>query len=161
MKKLLLCSGPRHAPYGLDGWFRVDGERGVMPDIVATLPPVPDDLRQMGPWDMIALIHGIEHFYSWDAFELIRGCFELLRPEGQLILEQPDLEKCMWYFDDPQYMKGIYGEQSYREPSLVHRYGWTPRTLTNMVRQAGFKETMIEKAIFHFPPRDFRLVAIR
>lgn len=161
MKKLLLCCGPKKSPYGEDGWFRVDANPAVRPDLIADLPPIPDALRQVKPWDMIALIHGIEHFYIWDAFQLVRECYELLAPGGQLILEQPNLEKCIWYFDDPRFMKGIYGEQCHRDPSLVHKYGWTPQTLTNMVRDAGFQQTVIEPAVFHFKERDFRLVAIR
>jgi predicted SAM-dependent methyltransferase len=159
VKKLLLCSGPRQSPYGEDGWFRVDSNPVVRPDLLASVPPIPYELRERGPWDIIALIHGIEHFYRWEAPEVMRGCWELLSPGGQLILEQPNLEKCM--DTSERSMLGLYGEQSYKEPTLVHRWAYTPDTLTELALQAGFAKTVIEPARFHFPPRDFRLVAIR
>ena len=61
----------------------------------------------MGPWDMIALIHGIEHFYSWEAPELLRQCWEILTPGGQLILVSTPTEGLnafsdMWETGNPE-----------------------------------------------------------
>jgi predicted SAM-dependent methyltransferase len=144
----------------MDGWFRVDSNKAFEPDLVASVPPIPDAVRKAGPWEIIGLIHGIEHFYVWDAFELVKQCHSILEPNGQMILEQPNLEACMASFGSPESMLGIYGEQSYRDPALAHRYGYTPKTLTNMVLRAGFSRAVIEPAQFHRPERDFRLVAI-
>lgn len=146
----------------MDGWFRVDSNSATRPDLIATVPPVPYILRDKGPWDIIALIHGIEHFYQWEAAELVRQCWEMLTPNGgQLILEQPNLEKCVQSYQSERGMMGIYGDQSWKEPGLAHRYGYTPQTLRTLTLEAGFTRTVLEPAQFHYPPRDFRLVAIR
>ena len=161
MKKLLLCSGPTDSPYGNDGWFRVDGKEEFRPDFVSELPPIPKEVADMGPWDRIALIHGIEHFYVWDAFALVQQCLSLLSNEGELILEQPDLQKCCEYFDSPQSILGIYGYTGSCDPAMAHRFGYTPHMLTNLVKRAGFEEVRIERPLFHNIDRDFRLVAIK
>ncbi len=161
MKKLLLCSGPRQSPYGQDGWFRVDSDAGSEPDLVATVPPIPDAVKAMGPWDMVALIHGIEHFEWWDAVELLKDINGILAPEGNLILEQPNLETCLGHLDDPAYLGGIYGDVTRKEPAMRHRFGYTPNLLGAFLTRAGFSQVHVERAVFHRPERDFRMVAVR
>ena len=159
LKKLLLCSGGILSPYGQDGWFRVDGNPMYDPDLVATLPPIPDVLREMGPWDRIALIHGIEHFYRWNAVALVKQCREILVPGGQLILEQPNLATCIVRNDSEMELRGIYGETAFCDPAMIHRFGYTPESLTKMVRRTGFATTVIEEAHFYTKHLAFRLVA--
>ncbi len=151
MKKLLLCAGPRSAPYGQSDWFRVDSDPRVEPDLICSVPPMPVKVRAMAPFDRIALIHGIEHFYPWDAFQLLVECRDMLAKDGILILEQPDLSKCNskaeWIFGDPDHCN----------PDMLHKWGYIPATLSEMLMGAGFKRTLVKPALFHDPARDFRI----
>lgn len=160
-KKLLLCAGPRFGPPGGEGWFRVDIDPRVEPDLVASVIPLPDQVREMAPWDKVCLIHGIEHFTEWDAFDLLCQVREILKPGGVLIMEQPNLEVCVQHLDNPVYYGGIYGDVRRREPGMRHLSGHTPKSLTAMVMRAGYSESLTREPLFHHPERDFRLVATR
>lgn len=153
VKKLLLCSGPHTAPYGDSDWFRVDQDPKCEPDLVATVHPLPNRLITMRPWDRVALIHGIEHFTPWDAASLLSEIRTILAPDSILILEQPDLLKCesnaAWIFGDP----------SSKNPGMLHRWGYRPNDLSDLVLSCGFKRTVVKPALFHMPDRDFRLEA--
>ena len=129
------------------------------PDLIAKIPPIPEEVRSMAPWDRIALIHGIEHFYFWEARQLIQELRPLLAADGILILEQPDISVCAAHMNIPAFRDGIYGDSAKPTAEYAHRYGYTPATLVNMVRDGGFSRIVYGMPLFHNVVRDFRLEA--
>jgi hypothetical protein len=56
----------------------------------------------------------------------------------------------MWVF---------YGDPRWRDPLMVHRWGYTPRSLAQVMAQAGLVHIRQEPAQFKLrEPRDMRLV---
>lgn len=161
MKKLLLCSGRREDPYGDSDWFRVDRNPRVEPDLIAGILPLPIRVINNRPWDRVALIHGIEHFYPWEAEALVREIVTILKPDGVLILEQPNLLKCVEMVTAGEHdgTVGLYGDPSHEDTGMMHRWCYTPQTLANLVLHCGFSKAVMKKALFHNEERDFRMEA--
>ena len=56
----------------------------------------------------------------------------------------------MWVF---------YGDPSWRDPLMVHRWGYTPQSLTALMAEAGLVNIRQEPARFKLrEPRDMRIV---
>jgi len=143
-------------------WITVDAKPGPNVDIVATLPPLPPEVRSASA---IRMIHVLEHFHLWEAREILRQCFESLRTGGKLILELPNLQSAIDTLSGAikqnrsQWgMWVLYGNPAGENPLYGHKWGWTPKTLLPELVAAGFSAKKIKKAIprFHVPMRDFR-----
>jgi len=167
--KLCIGSGSWH--WGGD-WIMLDGDTDNHPDVVATVPPLPDAIKVMR-FDFILMSHFVEHLTRQDALILIKECYEILDEGGVIEFDQPNMDYCcrvyLGYIDPPEGysreqmgIQGIYGEP-YVHPLMGHKYGYTPETLTKLVVEAGFNQDgiMIEQGHYHIPIRDFTLVAIK
>lgn len=165
-QKLLLCAGVHHPA----GWKTHDATGG---DFQAVIPPLPPEIKAI-EWDQIELIHGIEHFFPWQAKQLLAEIRQVLKPGGLLVLEQPDLEVCVRNLLAPETVPapsfpgqfdiaGIYGDPTQTEgnPFMAHKWGWTPKTLIAAVLDAGFSKAEVMPAHYHVPWRDFRVEAIK
>ena len=167
MRKLILCSGRQRRK----GWTTLDANPAYAPDIVATIPPLPDEVSKT-TWHEIELIHGIEHFYLWEAVPLLEELHAALEPGGRLTLEQPNIEyaaKILAGELNPPKGKSVsqfamwplYGDPSHKNKGYCHHWGWTPKTLSCALRAVGFTDITEHKAQHHYPIRDFRLEARR
>jgi SAM-dependent methyltransferase len=150
-----------------EGWITVDADPRVKPDIVADLPPV---LPEMDGAEAFRLIHVLEHVHKWEAEEMLRGFFRALRPGGRLVLELPNLDSAIETLSgnngrplDRWGMWVLYGDPNHKNPLFGHKWGWTPRTLRETLVACGFSNDRIvdERAKYHVPDRDFRLVALK
>jgi len=164
VNNLMLLSGPRK----ISDWVTLDSRPGA--DYVQCVPPFPLEIYDR-EWDNIELIHGIEHFYLWEARELLQDIFQILRnPGGKLVLEQPNIEvaarillklangninqMCMW---------ALYGDPKHEHKGMCHHWGYTPDTLTDELLRAGFncENIRVLPAQHHVRRRDFRIEATR
>jgi SAM-dependent methyltransferase len=168
MRRLLLCCGPTRPA----GFVRLDSNPKHEPDILASIPPLPAEAR--GPWDEVDLIHGIEHFLPWEAAPLLRGIYDVLKSGGVLVLEQPNLEaaaRVLLGLDPPQYqgilesaMWPIYGDPAHEDTGYLHRWGYTPETLSALLRSAApWRGIHLAEQRFHRYAlgRDFRIEALK
>lgn len=167
--KLLLMSGTWH----WSGWVSVDANANEHPDIVAIVPPLPAAIKSRR-WDQIMIIHGIEHLFYQDALLLTQECLACLAPNGELVLECPNLEYCCrallgliktppeeW---DGQFSTGgIFGDPRPHDRFNMHLWGYTPVTLVALLVRAGFDPALVrvEAAQYHQPVRDFRVVGVK
>ena len=121
-------------------------------------------------WSTIEMIHVIEHFFPWDALDVLRQVHQCLSPGGLLILEQPDISFAARVLlglqtPIPNTMPGqcdmwaLYGDPRSCNPLYCHRWGYTPQTLSERLVSAGFRESAIQvlPARHHLPARDFRI----
>ena len=154
MKMLAIGYGEVHRP----GWTTLDAHDG---DIVAVLPPLPVEVMDE-KWDVIEWIHGPASLYPWDAEALFPQLRDALSDDGVLIMETPNAAIAASAMSgDASKMRWVYGDPLAREPYIMNRWGYTPKTLTDALKDAGFTRIQLKEAIHHYPPRDFRIEAKR
>lgn len=157
----------------LTGYFNIDvaiSERAKRPpDLLCDFRrdiPLPDACA-----DEILGIHVWEHIDRWECDDVIEEWRRLLRPNGRLALEMPDLMKCCHNIlhgctgekvDGQLGMWGLFGDPTHRDPLMMHKWGWTFNTLAPFLRKHHFHEIQQERTQFHFSGRDvrdFRIIA--
>lgn len=157
----------------LPGYVNVDvaeSRAGKKPDVICDLRELGSSFEE-GSADEILSVHVIEHFWRWEALEVLREWGRILRPGGKMILECPNLlsaceallanpdagampgkegQRTMWVF---------YGDPAWQDPLMVHRWGYTPRSLAQLMAEAGLVNVRQEPAQFKLrEPRDMRVV---
>ena len=159
----------------MPGYINVDvapSRRGKQPDVLADLRthlPFPDNCA-----DELIAIHVIEHFWRWEVAGVVRKWMRVLKPGGRLVLECPNLiSACEAFLANPAAraqpdMRGqtsmwvFYGDPQWQDPLMVHRWGYTPASLSDLMCEAGLVDARQEAAQFKLrEPRDMRIVAIK
>ena len=130
----------------LPGYVNVDiaeSRRGVRPDVLC-------DLRRLSAFetdsaDEILSVHVVEHFWRWEVANILREWLRVLRPGGTMVLECPNLASaCQAFLANPEAgakpgpegqrtMWVFYGDPKWRDPLMVHRWGYTPASLAALI----------------------------
>jgi len=119
-------------------WDRLDGIPGAQPETI----------------DEILIVHVFEHLWPDEVLPHIRYWHTLLKPGGVLVLEMPDLYKSAknyiervesGRYEDVEKMAlwPFYGDNPRKSLYDCHKWGWTFRTLSPLLIEAGF--TTLEK----------------
>ena len=153
----------------LPGYTGVDAIPRPAADIVAPAHevPLPD-----GCADEVLAVHLVEHVFAWQVPALFAEWHRLLKPGGHLVLEMPDAMKCARNLiegrqgkkPDQLSMWGLYGDDTLRDPYMMHKAGWWFDRLRPVVEAAGFIKIVERDTVFHpvgRGVRDFRLEARR
>lgn len=167
MPKLLLGPGEWNWP----DWVSVDASPDSPSTYHAIIPPLPSEVMAQ-TWDVIMAIHFIEHLAPWKAKTLLSQCYAILKPGGSLILEQPNIKECARFLlemkeppaeaEDGQYdMWGFYGDPNHHDELMLHRWGYHPDSLEQLLVECGFGTVKRMTAEYHRPGRDFRMVAVK
>ncbi len=159
----------------LDGYVNVDvvNERaGKSPDVVCDIKKL--DKFDSNYADEVMAIHVVEHFDRWDIVEILREWSRVLKPGGKMILECPNLENaCKEFLKDPinhskpnqngqRTMWVFYGDPSWRDPLMMHKWGYTPRSLAQVMHEAGLMDLKQEPAQYKLrEPRDMRVTGLK
>lgn len=159
----------------LSGYINVDtvSERaGNRPDIIC-------DVRNLDNFsdeyaDEILAVHVVEHFWRWEVVSILKDWVRVLKPGGKLILECPNLKSaCEEFLKNPDLMSqpGVegqrtmwvfYGDPRWTDPLMVHRWGYTPLSLAQVMHEAGLKDLRQEPAEYKLrEPRDMRITGIK
>jgi hypothetical protein len=156
MKKLMLCAGATKR----EGWITLDGDPMNHPDILATIPPLPEQVLSE-KWDEIEWIHGVGSIYPWEAEEALAQLRRAMDPAGVLILEQPNLlEAAAEILRDPLKAWWLFGDPQHRRKPMMNAWAYTPESLTDALKRAGFGSVRISGAQYHgASSRDFRAEA--
>ena len=171
MKKLNLGCGDKI----LEGYVNVDiaeSRAGKSPDVLC-------DLHKLEPFednsvDEILSVHVIEHFWRWEVADILQEWVRVLKPGGKMILECPNLiSACVEFLKNPDACSGpgpegqttmwvFYGDPRWKDPLMVHRWGYTPNSLGQVMFNAGLRELKQEPAQFKKrEPRDMRITGIK
>lgn len=156
----------------LPGYVNVDvapSRAGVHPDVLCDLrrlEPFPD-----GSADEVLAVHVIERFWRWEVIDVLNEWLRVLKPGGRMVVECPNLiSACQEFLRDPdrlgradangqRAMWVLYGDPAWRDPLMVHRWGYTPTTLAEVMAEAGLVNIRQEPALFKLrEPRDMRVV---
>jgi SAM-dependent methyltransferase len=147
----------------------VQSRAGFRPDVLC-------DLRRLKPFkdasvDEILSVHVVEHFWRWEVRDTLLEWKRVLKGGGKIILECPNLEAaCRTFLEDPiknsaedaggqRTMWVFYGDPQWRDPYMVHRWGYTPESLKALLLECGYANVRQEPAQYKLrEPRDMRIV---
>jgi SAM-dependent methyltransferase len=159
----------------LDGYVNVDvveARAGMRPDVIC-------DLHDLAPFDdasaeEILSVHVVEHFWRWEIADVLREWVRVLQPGGRMIVECPNiLSACRTFIENPgeyahQDQRGqrtmwvFYGDPHWKDPLMIHRWGYTPESLQALMTEAGLRDVRQEPAQFKLrEPRDMRVVGVK
>lgn len=159
-------------------WVNVDVKRPEqVPDGITF---VEADVRKLpfeeGTVETIEALHLIEHFYPWEVPPMLAEWRRVLKEGGTLVLECPDMAKCAINFLQLRTtgntlpavnlgLWGFYGNPVDKEPLNMHKWGWVPESLMQILILSGFKEVREEPQqqvnALKGPSRDMRVVGVR
>ena len=123
---------------------------------------------QQNSVDEIFTSHTIDHFYRWEAIEMLKDWYSILKPNAYLTIEAADFNRCVLWLFHPNRKKRelaknqFYGNQLDRIEYETHRYLWTPKELTKVLKDIGYRKICYShKTLTHYPGRDMRVTAIK
>lgn len=159
----------------LQGYINIDTapkRKGKEPDIIADIRNLENIKSNIS--DEILAVHVVEHFYYWEVIPLLMGWRRILKPGGKIILECPNLLfACQMILSDPHRasrpdkngqmsMWPLYGDPSWRDPLMVHKWSYTPDSLKTVLIESGFVNAVQEPAQYKLrEPRDMRICAYK
>ena len=124
--------------------------------------------------DEILAVHVVEHFWRWEVNSVLIEWLRVLKPGGKIILECPNLiTACEEFLKNTNINSGpgregqrsmwvFYGDPRWKDPLMVHRWGYTPNSLAQVLHEAGFVEMKQEPAQFKLrEPRDMRITGLK
>jgi hypothetical protein len=98
----------------------------------------------------------------------------VLKPGGRLIVECPNIQSaCTTFLEDPvgnaradkagqRTMWVFYGDPAWKDPLMIHRWGYTPESLGALLAEVGLAEVRQEPAQFKLrEPRDMRIAGTK
>ncbi|WP_395059343.1 methyltransferase domain-containing protein [Polaromonas sp.] len=156
----------------LPGYVNVDvveARAGKSPDVIC-------DLHELSCFendhaDEIMAIHVVEHFWRWEIEAILREWLRVLKPGGSMVLECPNLlSACQALLAEPELrsrqdkagqtsMWVFYGDPGWKDPLMIHRWGYTPHSLAQLMQSVGMVNVRQEAAVYKLrEPRDMRLV---
>jgi predicted SAM-dependent methyltransferase len=149
------------------GWISIDLDPAA--DIQADLHDL--SMIESDSADAVAAIHVLEHFYVWEAEDLIREWKRILKPGGKMIIEVPCLDKifayigaCLknnWQLNMFMTMHAMYGDPNHKNPLMTHKWGYTIAQLRDLLIGAGMRDVTKCDARYHFRFRDMRFEAVK
>jgi predicted SAM-dependent methyltransferase len=118
--------------------------------------------------DEIMLIHVFEHLFTWEGQRAVKRWYDLLKPGGRLTIEVPCMNKILDMFarkaQDPYLtFYGLYGEQHFEEPEMVHKWCYSEKQLVKVFMRGGFDASKIQlkDPVYHRPERDMRVEGVK
>jgi len=121
--------------------------------------------------DAVAAIHVLEHFYAWEAQDLLTEWRRVLKPGGKMIIEVPCMDKVFAYIASCGNTKtpmmpfmtiyALWGDPKHKEQAMCHRWGYFQEELRSLLERVGMKEIKSVDPRYHFACRDMRFEAIK
>lgn len=151
-KKLNIGCGTNYR----DGFINIDGSN-TLENVDKVIQIGTDSLLNYFEKESIDYILAndiIEHFFHWEAVELLKSFFELLKNKGEVEIRVPDTEliinsnfsieeKLVYLYggqDIPQGHDSEMDKSRKKHPEFFcHKYGWTKARMKDDLKKIGFK----------------------
>lgn len=120
-----------------EGYVNIDAFSGVRADRYFDLSK-PLDYEKESAEEILAY-HLIEHLPFGNINDIVDSWFKVLKPGGKLILEFPDFDKVIeWYQKEGSYasLEWIFGTHDRMGQS--HMWGWNEQRMTDFLIGTGF-----------------------
>lgn len=149
-----------------EGFINIDGS-GVLPRVDKVIDLSQDSLdRHFDPnsIDHILCNDFLEHFFHWEAVELLEKFFAILKREGTVEIRVPDSEWIINSDKDMEWkLRCLYGGQDNPQKDnkmnfsrkeypqfFCHKYGWSQGRLRSDLGRAGFTNLQFQQARLNF-----------
>ena len=161
----------------LDDFLNIDASKEAKADIYMDMR----DLNKYcisGSVNLIKMIHVLSYLRYWEAIDFLTVCYQLLKEDGKIIIEIPDIHKLSheivnirsiekltdikMYFEC---LRAIYAfnmkQIEQKKHFTTYAFGWSAIHLEYELKKIGFKSVNILTPICHdkLPWRDFRIEA--
>lgn len=84
---------------------------------------------------------------------LASACEEFLKDPDVYSREGKEGQRTMWVF---------YGDPSWKDPYMIHRWGYTPNSLKRLMEVVGLSDVKQEQAEYKLrEPRDMRVAGVK
>jgi len=140
------------------GYINIDKFDSSIADIICDVENLPFKSNSV---DLIEAFQLIEHFDYIHCKYILSEWFRVLKPEGILILETPDLEKSFKKFPKAnletkkELLRWIYGTNTL---GMEHRTGFTFPLLKVLLKEIGFREMSKDNAKTHVHNPGIRII---
>jgi ubiquinone/menaquinone biosynthesis C-methylase UbiE len=158
-------------PVLLDGYVNCDMPANwstVQPDVECDLRALPFDAAYA---DEVLAVHVVEHFYRWETTALLREWVRVLKPGGLLVIECPCMDKITAHlvnvalgkapFKARLTMLGLYGDPSYRNEAMTHRWCFSEDEMIELLQDAGLTAVCSKPPQWHVQARDMRIEGLK
>lgn len=103
--------------------------------------------------DEMMAIHVIEHVNRWEVPAMLADWKRVLKPGGMLAIECPDLIKCCRNVLEgkprQEGIQGLFGEWELKDELMMHRHGWSPLEMQQVLQEAGFEGVRFVRPHYH------------
>jgi len=143
--KLNLGSGERY----IKGFVNIDYCKNTNPDLILDIgkEKLPFEANSV---DLIVTNHLLEHLTKKQGIFCLKECFRVLKKGGEFYIGIPDLAEIARIYtgvkdieldfekSDAWLIDAIFETQ--RDKTLIHKYGYTSKTIRKLLTEIGFKE---------------------
>lgn len=158
----------------LQGWVNIDISANSVADVVCDFKYL-NKLYINNSVSVIKIIHSISYLRLWETRDFFKMCFDLLKKDGCLILEFPDIVKCAKIIiendglDTIQYIEGIRGFYAFdldeiekKKKYIPYAFGWSANHIEQELIKIGFSNIKISDGNEHYREwRDTRVEATK
>lgn len=143
------------------------GRTGKKTNVVGRIESMP---FKMGSFGHIFCAHVLEHFTYWEAQDVLKLCYDLLKPGGTCTMETPCIIGSYKFYVEKhnnvkKWIETLYGAIWKTSPHgefYQHKFGWTRELLAEEMLKVGFTILKTSHGLSHgMGNRDLRVHARR
>lgn len=138
---------------------------GCVADVIADMRNLAMDESSI---DEIFTSHTIDHFFRWEALDMLSDWYRMLKPGAKLVIETADFYRCIFWLFHPSKTKRylaktqFYGNQWDRLEYEAHKYVWSVSELKAALASIGYRYVSVTHATeTHYAGRDMRVEAYK
>ena len=147
------------------GFYNLDIDLSCKPDIIAGATNF-QDLFEYESIIEIRGIHILNYLTHNEALNFFKESLQLLKKDGYLVLEGPDLRKILFKYmnNDPSMVFTLFASnENGPTHKMPYLHAWESQVLVDKLERTGFSRVVLELPQTHGKQsdRDFRIIAFK